>query len=145
MARKIMTLTLITLLVIFSHLHVVIHWTTFCSDRSGFLYSNVLFLETGFYCGFDGIICFTIRSTNFSKKSYAKMNTTKTAKKNLFCSRYKIDPVTPQPASEIQYQLFMAEFTRKVNSANSVCGRHFRGLFSLVSGYGVLEVIVTDD
>ena len=36
-------------------------------------------------------------------------------------SRYKIDPGTPQQAVEMQYTSLMAEFTREVNSANSMC------------------------
>ena len=48
---------------------------------------------------------------------------TRTAKKTLYSinitSRHKIDPGTPQQASEMQYPLVMAEFTNKVNSVNS--------------------------
>ena len=35
--------------------------------------------------------------------------------------KYKIDPKTPQQASKMQFPLCIAEFTRQVNSANSVC------------------------
>jgi len=110
-----------------SCLHAVkkIHSIAFCGDCSGFLYSNWVFLETDFYCGFDEIICFTIRSTYFWKWSNAKMNdTTRTASFFFLMnttSRYKTNRGNPQQASEMQYPVSMAEFTRKVNSANSVC------------------------
>jgi len=102
-----------------------IHCEALCGDCSRFLYSNVVFLETGFDCGFDGIICYMIRSTNFWKWSNAKMNgATNTAKKKFSINtslRYKIDPGTLQQAYEIKYLLFLAEFMRKVNCANSFC------------------------
>ena len=50
--------------------------------------------------------------TRATKKSLLSINAT---------SRYKIEPGAPQQTSEMQYQLFKAEFTRKINSANSVC------------------------
>ena len=68
-----------------SHLHAVVHSMAFCSDCSEFLYSNVVFLETGFYCGIDKIIYFAIRTRHFWKCSNAKINdTTRTAKKSSF-------------------------------------------------------------
>ena len=91
-----------TFLVNVSYLHVVIHSMSFCGDCNGFSYSNVIFLKTGFYYGFDGLICFA--------KNVLSINT---------ISRYKIDPRTSQKASEMQYPLFISEFTRKVNSTVS--------------------------
>ena len=52
------------------------------SAYNRFLYLNVVFYLTGFYYSFDGIICFTIRPTNFWKWPNAKINdTTRTGKK----------------------------------------------------------------
>ena len=51
-------------------------------------------------------------------------DTTRTAKNLLLINTIswnKIDPGTPQQASEMQYPMFMVEFTRKLNGANSVC------------------------
>ena len=88
-ARKNTALISFTFLVKISHLHADIHLTAFCSYFSGFLYSNVVFLETRFYCGFDGIICFTIHSTIFLKCLNDKMNdTNRTAKISYFHKYY---------------------------------------------------------
>ena len=136
--RKITALTLFTFHVNVSHLHAVIYSTAFFSDGSGILYSNVLFLETGFYSGLDGIICFTIRSTKLLKWSNAKMNdTTRTWKINSFHTyHFQIQkrPGTPQQASEMQYPLLMAELTKKENSVNSVfiCNFTFRFLMPVL-------------
>ena len=47
--------------------------------------SNVVFLRTGFQCGYDWIICFAIGSFNFLKKSNVKLNDiTRTANKSSF-------------------------------------------------------------
>ena len=81
----------------------------------------MVFLETEFYCGFDGIISFEL---NFESGQMLKWRIPSDPPKNLLsidiASRYKIDPRTPQQASEMQYAMFIAEFMRKVNSANSV-------------------------
>ena len=63
----------------------VIHSTAFYRDCNEFLYSNVLFLATGFYCGFDRIIYFKILSIIFRNWSNAKMDdATRNAKKTSF-------------------------------------------------------------
>ena len=49
--------------------------------------------------------------------------------------RYKIDTGTPQQASETQYPLLMAEFTRKVIGANSVCDVFTFGVSYHFSGH----------
>ena len=73
-----------------------------CGVPGSTFYLEALFLETGFYCYFYIIICFTISSTHFFKMS----DTTKTAKKTLLSinttSRYKIEPKTPLTASKMK-------------------------------------------
>ena len=50
--------------------------------------------------------------------------------------RYKMDPGTPQQASEMQYPLLMAAFTTKVNSAKPV-----RDVFTFVVYYKISEIV----
>ena len=99
--------------------------------QQGFVYSNVVFLETEFYCSCDGIFAYDSFDL-FLKWSNTKLMIPLKTQRNYFSF-----PDTKSTQNE-RPKCQPIAFTRKVNCANSVCG---------IITFGVLAILyqrVTD-